>query len=145
VTTRKMSSLTPNCAICGKKFGISLAEQRLYQRNGLHVPTECPQCRSDKEKQYVSGFCSDCGILLGPKTLVYCEDCFTSAQHELNKKVEECQARADESQSKLLSFGAQITELAESLRNKERLIDDLERRINYLNQCLEAGNNQMGR
>ena len=134
---KRQTDITLNCSQCGRQFVLNLVEQECYKQKGMSFPACCPQCRQEKQKQLQYLTCSCCGIKLSNEASAYCVTCLISAQLNLEQRVEECQKIADETQSKLLTTESENKTIAESLRLKEQLLDNISHKVIALNQELE--------
>lgn len=45
-----MEEIKTVCKDCGKEFTITVGEQKFYEKNELHLPVRCKECR-EKRKQ----------------------------------------------------------------------------------------------
>jgi chromosome segregation ATPase len=125
------------CRQCGREFVFTKAEQEFYELKGFTLPGRCPECRSPKQSQPHHLVCSQCGTELEKGATTYCAACLARAHLEFELKAKQSQRTASAAHAKLLASESQKAELAESLRQKEQLVADLELQVNSLSQDLD--------
>ena len=125
------------CRQCGREFLFTKAEQEFYELKGFTLPSRCQECRPTKQTQPHHLVCSQCGNELEKGASIYCPACLESAHLESELKTKRSQMAANAAHTKLLASESQKAELAESLRQKEQLIAELELKLNSLSHDLE--------
>jgi len=133
----KDADIKLTCRQCGKEFVFTTAEQEFYELKGFTSPGRCQECRSTKQNQPHHLVCSQCGIALEKGASIYCTACLASTHLEYELKTKQSQQAASAAHAKLQASESQKAELAESLRQTEQLVAELELKINSLNQDLD--------
>ena len=133
----KDADIKLTCRQCGKEFVFTKAEQEFYEMKGFTSPGRCQECRSTKQNQPHHLVCSQCGIVLEKGASIYCTACLASTYLEYELKTKQSQRAASAVHAKLQASESQKAELAESLRQMEQLVAELELKINSLNQDLD--------
>ena len=133
----KDADVNLTCRQCGRQFVFTKAEQDFYKLKGFTSPSRCQACRSAKQNHSHHLVCSQCGTELEKGSAIYCSACLASVQLEFELKSKQSQKVASEAHTKLLVSESQKAELAESLRQKERLITELKTKVNDLSQDLD--------
>lgn len=137
------------CRECGQEFIFTRAEQEFYEQQGFVQPRRCQQCRIARKNQPQNQpqpaepvetkplVCKQCGTELDEHAAVYCTDCLTSAHGETDLETSRIKKASNEAHSKLMASEAEKARLAESLRQQEQEVLELQRQINELNEDLE--------
>ena len=125
------------CRQCGKEFVLSRTEQEFYELRGFKLPARCKECRSTKQNQSQHLVCSHCEAQLEKGASIYCTACSESAQLELEQEIKQLKMATSAARTKLQASESQKAELAESLRQKEQLIVELEAKVNSLTQDID--------
>ena len=125
------------CRECGKQFVFTEGEQEFYKRKGFAFPSRCQECRSTKQSQSHHVVCAQCGAELEKEASIYCTACLESVHLESELKTKQSQRAASAAHTKLLATESQKAELEESVRQKEKLIAELELQVSSLGQDLE--------
>lgn len=125
------------CRQCGNEFTFTKAEQDFYQRQGFIPPRRCRECRATKHIQAQPLVCSQCNNEIEKGAAAYCTACLASAHLEAELDTSKIKKASNEAHTKLMVSESQRAELAESLRQKESLIFELEQKAEVLNQDLE--------
>ena len=133
----KDADVNLTCRQCGRQFVFTQAEQDFYKLKGFTTPSRCHDCRSARQNHSHHLVCSQCETELEKGSTIYCTACLASVQLEFELKSKQSQKVASEAHTKLLVSESQKAELAESLRQKERLIGELEAKVNGLSQNLD--------
>jgi chromosome segregation ATPase len=129
-------NLELTCRQCGKQFEFTVGEQEFYKSKGFSFPNHCPQCRSVKQKQPQQVVCSQCETVIEKGASVYCTSCLASVHLEFELTAKQNEKALNVLQAKLQAIESQKSKLAESLKYKEQLISDLQKKIDFLNQNL---------
>jgi DNA repair exonuclease SbcCD ATPase subunit len=129
-------NLELTCRQCGKQFEFTVGEQEFYKSKGFSFPSHCPQCRSVKQKQPQQMVCSHCETPIEKGASVYCTSCLASVHLEFELGAKQNEKALNTLQAKMQAIESQKSKLAESLRNKEQLIFDLQKKIDHFNQHL---------
>ena len=132
----KDDAITLPCRQCGRQFIFTKAEQEFYEMKGFAPPGRCAECRSTRQTLH-SLVCSECGTEMEKGTSVFCAPCLAAARLEAEVKARESQKAASAAHTQMLASDSQRTELEESLRQRKKQIDGLERQINELSQNLD--------
>lgn len=133
----KDGDINLTCRQCGREFMFTKGEQEFYEMKGFTSPSRCQECRSTKQSQPHHLVCSQCGTELEKRTAIYCTACLASVHLEFELKIKQSQKAASAAHTKLLASESQKAELAESLRQNEQLVAELELKVNSLNQDLD--------
>lgn len=133
----KDGDINLTCRQCGREFMFTKGEQEFYEMKGFTSPGRCQECRSTKQSQPQHLVCSQCGTELEKGTAIYCTACLASAHLEFELKIKQSQKAASAAHTKLLASESQKAELAESFRQNEQLVAELELKVNSLNQDLD--------
>lgn len=133
----KGSDKNLTCRQCGREFMFTEAEQGFYEMKGFTFPSHCQECRSTRRSQPQHLACSQCGTELEKGVSIYCTACLAGVHLEFELKTKQSQRSASAAHTKLLASESQRAELAESLRQKEQLVAELELKVNSLNQDLD--------
>ena len=133
----KDGAVSLTCRQCGREFTFTKGEQEFYELKGFVFPSRCQECRSTKQNQPYHVTCSQCGVELEKDASIYCTACLASAHLEVELKTKQGQKAASAAHTKLLTSESQRAELAESLRQKEKQITELESKVNSLSQDLD--------
>jgi len=133
----KEAGINLTCRQCGKEFVLSRAEQEFYELRGFKLPARCKECRSTKQNQSQHLVCSHCEAQLEKGASIYCTACLEDAQLELEKEIKQLKMATSAVRTKLQASESQKAELAESLRQKEQLIAELEAKVNSLTQDID--------
>jgi chromosome segregation ATPase len=126
-----------SCRQCGREFVFSKGEQEFYKKKGLNFPTRCLDCRSVKQSSPQHIVCSRCETALEKEASVYCTACLEGLRFESEQKTKESQKVASAAHTKLLAAESQKAELDELVRQKEKVIRELEQQVNSLGEDLE--------
>jgi DNA repair exonuclease SbcCD ATPase subunit len=129
-------NLELTCRQCGKQFEFTVGEQEFYKSKGFSFPSHCPQCRLVKQKQPQQIVCSQCENPIEKGASVYCTSCLASVHLEFELGAKQNEKALNTLQAKMQAIESQKSKLAESLRNKEQLISDLQKKIDHFNQHL---------
>jgi len=124
------------CRQCGREFAFTQGEQEFYRRKGLTSPSRCPECRSAKQIQPQPLICSQCKTELDKGTSICCTACLASVHLQTQLEIRQSLKAADEAQSKLRDSESEKANLAEALGQKERVIIQLKKDIDTLDQDL---------
>jgi len=119
------------CRQCGRKFVFAKAEQEFYEQKGFKLPSRCSHCRQTKEKQLHRIVCDGCGAELKEGAAILCASC---REVELEQMTKQSQKAASDAQAELMIAESQKAELAESLRQKEQMVAELETKVSSLSQ-----------
>jgi chromosome segregation ATPase len=130
-------NLELTCRLCGKQFEFTVGEQEFYKSKGFSFPNHCPQCRSVKQKQSQQVVCSQCETVLEKGASVYCTSCLASVHLEFELGAKQNEKALNVLQAKLQAIESQKSKLAESLKYKEQLIIDLQKKIDIFNQNVQ--------
>ncbi len=133
----KDGDVSLTCRQCGKEFVFTKAEQEFYELKGFTTPCRCKECRSARQTEPQHIICSKCGDEIEKGTSIYCPACLASGRLEFEKKTRESQKAASAAHSKLLASETRSAELAESIRRKEKIVADLELKVDSLVQELD--------
>ncbi len=133
----KDTDINLTCRQCGKEFVFPKAEQEFYELKGFTLPGRCKECRSTRQYQPHHLVCSQCRTELEKGAAIYCTACLASVHLESELKTETRKRVTNEAHTKLLASESQKAELAETLRQKEQLVAELELKVNSLSQDLE--------
>jgi DNA repair exonuclease SbcCD ATPase subunit len=137
------------CRQCGQEFIFTQSEQEFYEQQGFVQPRRCPQCRAARQNQTMAAAqpqpqpeakpanCRQCGAELDSDASVYCSTCFSQAHGDLEQENARIKKASNEAHSKLMASDAQRAQLAESLRQQEQVVLDLQEQIAELNRDLE--------
>jgi len=125
------------CRQCGREFVFTKAEQEFYKQQGFTLPRRCPECRTTKSTQPCIQVCSHCGTELEKGSPTYCTACMASIRLKGELKAKESQKAASAAHTKLRAIESRGAELAETLRQKEQLIEELKQEIASLSQDLD--------
>ncbi len=128
------------CRQCGSEFVLTKGEQEFYRRKGLTLPSRCPECRSAKQIQPQPLICSQCKTELDKGTSICCTACLATVHLQAELEIRQSQKTADETQSRLRDSESEKANLAEALRQKERVIIQLKEDIDSLGQDLMEAN-----
>jgi len=124
------------CRQCGKEFIFTKGEQEFYLRKGLISPSRCPKCRSTKHIAPQPLICSQCKAELDRDASIYCTACLAAAHLESELEIKQSQKLADGAQTMLQKIKTEKVNLAEVLRQKERVIEQFKEDIDSLSQNL---------
>lgn len=119
------------CRQCGRKFVFTKAEQEFYEQKDFRPPRRCSNCRRTKEKQLHRIVCGGCGTELKESVAILCASC---REVELEQMTKQSQKAASDAQAELIIAESQKAELAESLRQKEQMVAELEMKVSSLSQ-----------
>ena len=119
------------CRQCGRKFVFTKGEQEFYEQRGFDLPSRCSDCRRAKKRQPYRIFCDGCGKELREWVAILCASC---REVELEQMTMHSQKAASDTQAELMIAESQKTELAESLRQKELMVAELETKVSSLSQ-----------
>ncbi len=133
----KDDDMNLTCRQCDREFVFTKSEQEFYELKGFTFPSHCKECRSTKQNQPHHLVCSQCGTELEKGASIYCTACLASAHLEFELKTKQSQRAASAAHTKLQVSESQKAELAESLRQKEQLVAELELQVNSLGQDLD--------
>ncbi len=124
------------CRQCGVKFVFTKGEQEFYTGKGLTYPCRCPKCRSAKHSQSQLLTCSHCKAELDKEASIYCTACLAAAHLEAELEIKQIQKSAERTESMLRESKTEKANLAEVLRQKERVIEQFKKDIDSLSQDL---------
>lgn len=133
----KDADMNLTCRHCGRQFVFTKAEQKFYEVKGLAVPSHCKECRSARQNQPDQLVCSHCKTKLEKGAPIYCNACLASVRLDSELKTEQRKREASAVYVKLQANESQKAELEELLRQKERLVVELETKLSSLGQDLE--------
>ena len=125
------------CRQCGRGFMFTKSEQEFYELKGFTLPGRCPECRPARQGQHHHLACSQCGTALEKGASISCTACLASVQLESELKSRQSKGAASAAHSKLLASESQKAELAELLRQNERLVEELKLKVDRLSQDLD--------
>ena len=128
------------CRQCGREFVFTKGEQEFYQRKGLTLPSHCPECRRTKLIQPQPLICSQCATELEKDASICCTACLATVHLQSELDIKQSQNAVDEVQSKLRNSESEKANLAEALRQKERLITQLKEDTDALCRDLAEAN-----
>jgi DNA repair exonuclease SbcCD ATPase subunit len=133
----KDGDISLTCRQCGREFLFAKAEQEFYEQKGFAFPIRCQECRSMKQSQLQRLICSQCGTEIEKGLSIYCNACLASIHLEVELKTKQSKMAASAAHTKLLASESQKAELAEALRQKEKLIAELVTKLDSLSQELD--------
>jgi chromosome segregation ATPase len=127
-------SLELTCRQCGAQFEFTAGEQEFYKSKGFSYPSHCPRCRSIKQKQAQQLVCSQCENIIDKRSSVYCTSCLASVHLDFELNAKQNEKALNELQTKMQAIESQKSKLMESLKHKEYLVPDLQRKIDVCNK-----------
>lgn len=133
----KEGGVSLTCRQCGKQYTLTRGEEEFYEQKGLPYPSRCDECHSVNRSRTSPLVCSQCGAGLEKGAVIYCADCQTKVYSEYELKIKQSQKAASAAHSKLLACESQKAEIEELIRQKERLVEELESKVNSLSIDLE--------
>ena len=136
----KDADISLTCRDCGKQFVFTEGEREFYKRKGFAFPSRCQECRLTKQSQPHHVVCAQCGTELEKEASIYCTTCLEKAHLESELKTKQSQRAASAAYTKLLAAESRKAELEELVRQKEKLIAELELEVSSLGQGLEKEN-----